>query len=116
MHFPKGSGLESHNFKSKDNGHPSITNCNRAYFAEMAPRGLQEGRVKKEGVCFASQYLVKVSQKKEKTSIDAGKIKGSTYLNLYEQLGVEQYRGFIEVSSALGCRQNMRFHNLGSRG
>jgi len=76
----------------------------------------KEGRVKKEGVCFDSQYLVKVNQKKEKSSINAGKIKGSTYLNLYEQLRVEQYRGFIEVSSALGGRQNMRFHNLGLGG
>jgi hypothetical protein len=76
----------------------------------------KEGRVKKEGVCFASQYLVKISQKKEKSSINAGKIKGLPYLNLYEQWRVEQYRGFIEVSSALGCRQNMRFHHLGSRG
>ena len=76
----------------------------------------EEGRVKKEGVCFASQYLVKVSQKKEKTGINAVKLKGSTYLSLYEQLRVKQCRGFIEVSSALGGRQNMRFHNLGSRG
>jgi hypothetical protein len=40
----------------------------------------KEGRVKKEGVCFDSQYLVKVSQKKEKTGINAVKLKGSTYL------------------------------------
>jgi len=77
---------------------------------------VQEGRVKKEGVCFDSQYLVKVSQKKEKTGIKAVKLKGFTYLSHNEQLIVKQCRGFIEVSSALGCRQNMRFHNLGSRG
>ena len=30
------------NFKSEDNDHLSITNCNRACFAKLAPRGLQE--------------------------------------------------------------------------
>jgi hypothetical protein len=69
----------------------------------------QEGRVKKEVVCFASQYLVKVSQKKKKTSTNAGKIKGFTYLNFYKQLGVEEYRGFIEVSSALAVDKTWDF-------
>ena len=32
-------------YKSEDNGHLSIANCNRVYFAKMAPHGLQEGSV-----------------------------------------------------------------------
>ena len=31
------------NFKSEDNDHLLITNCNQACFAKLAPRGLQEG-------------------------------------------------------------------------